>query len=133
MKGITNLTKDGSSALLYNDLSLVGNRRAQIYLVVPFLEKDRAKELGARFDPEMKAWYAPHCVDLWPFRKWWPAPLREEVERLNPQLKKQGKPKPNKRKQHPQSQFTSPSIAAAPQIEQYTPDKEDGEIDLPWD
>ena len=31
-----------------------------IYFDIPFENKDRAKSLGARFDFEIKAWYAPN-------------------------------------------------------------------------
>jgi len=33
-----------------------------IYFDIPFENKDRAKSLGARFDFEMKAWYAPNTT-----------------------------------------------------------------------
>ena len=33
-----------------------------IYFDVPFKCKDRAKSLGARFDFEVKAWYAPNTT-----------------------------------------------------------------------
>jgi len=33
-----------------------------IYFDVPFEYKDRAKSLGARFDFEVKAWYAPNTT-----------------------------------------------------------------------
>ena len=33
-----------------------------IYFDVPFEDKDRAKALGARFDSEVKAWYAPNTT-----------------------------------------------------------------------
>jgi hypothetical protein len=31
----------------------------KLYLNVPFMEKDVAKNLGARWDPQKKLWYAP--------------------------------------------------------------------------
>ena len=30
-----------------------------LYLNVPYIEKDEAKNLGARWDPQRKKWYAP--------------------------------------------------------------------------
>ena len=33
-----------------------------IYFDIPFEYKDRAKSLGARFDFEIKAWYAPNTT-----------------------------------------------------------------------
>lgn len=34
-----------------------------LYLEVPFKEKDEAKRLGARWDPNMKKWYV--CRNRW--------------------------------------------------------------------
>ncbi len=39
-------------------------------LKVPFKEKDEAKSLGARWDPEAKHWYVPEGVDVTTFGKW---------------------------------------------------------------
>lgn len=39
-------------------------------LAVPFEEKDRAKALGARWDPARRTWYAPPGRDLKPFARW---------------------------------------------------------------
>lgn len=39
-------------------------------LKVPFKEKDEAKSLGARWNPEGKHWYVPEGVDAAPFEKW---------------------------------------------------------------
>ena len=43
-----------------------------VYLHVPYLEKDRAKELGCKWDSSKKQWFsAPHnknlldCIELW--------------------------------------------------------------------
>ncbi|MFP5515692.1 MAG: DUF5710 domain-containing protein [Alphaproteobacteria bacterium] len=44
----------------------------RVYLAVPYAEKDEAKGLGARWDREQKAWYAPPGVDLAPLEKWRP-------------------------------------------------------------
>ena len=40
------------------------------YLNVPFAEKDDARELGARWDPDVKRWYAPEGIALHPFARW---------------------------------------------------------------
>jgi hypothetical protein len=42
------------------------------YLNVPYLEKDRAKKLGARWDPEKKRWYAENVENLFAFWDWMP-------------------------------------------------------------
>ena len=44
----------------------------RIDLCVPFLEKDEAKSLGARWDPTNKVWYAPEGKDPTLFKKWLP-------------------------------------------------------------
>jgi pantothenate kinase-related protein Tda10 len=43
---------------------------SNIALKVPFKEKDEAKSLGARWNPEGKHWYVPEGVDAAPFEKW---------------------------------------------------------------
>ncbi len=39
-------------------------------LKVPFNEKDQAKALGARWNPDGKHWYIPQGVETAPFEKW---------------------------------------------------------------
>lgn len=39
-------------------------------LAVPFAEKDMAKKLGARWNADLRSWYAPPGVDVAPFRRW---------------------------------------------------------------
>ena len=41
-----------------------------VYLEVPFPEKDRAKAAGARWDPCKIQWYAPPRTDLNPLQTW---------------------------------------------------------------
>ncbi|GAB3256874.1 DUF5710 domain-containing protein [Chitinimonas naiadis] len=41
-------------------------------LVVPFAEKDKAKKLGARWDPARKVWYVENVADLGAFAEWMP-------------------------------------------------------------
>ena len=57
-----------------------GNQRAVI-LDVPFAEKDEAKELGARWDPDIRKWFVPYGVDPRPFEKWMKSGAGVEVER----------------------------------------------------
>ena len=40
------------------------------FLNVPFIEKDAAKALGARFHGGRKAWYVPAGLELTPFARW---------------------------------------------------------------
>ncbi|MBV8401893.1 MAG: toprim domain-containing protein [Acetobacteraceae bacterium] len=48
-------------------------RDERTYLAVPFQEKDEAKQLGARWDGRLKAWYVPAGMDLAAFHPWLPA------------------------------------------------------------
>lgn len=50
----------------------VSSSSVQVYLVVPFAEKDEAKSLGARWDATKKSWYAPQNVDVTVFKRWLP-------------------------------------------------------------
>ena len=43
------------------------------YLAVPYAEKDDAKQLGAKWDRQAKAWYVPAGVDLEAFTAWLPS------------------------------------------------------------
>lgn len=45
----------------------------RLWLDVPFKEKDDAKRFGARWDPIVKRWYAPH-PGIAGLQKWAPAP-----------------------------------------------------------
>jgi phage/plasmid primase-like uncharacterized protein len=44
------------------------------WLAVPFADKDLARDAGARWDPEAKAWYVPETADLRRFERWTPKP-----------------------------------------------------------
>lgn len=46
---------------------------ARINLQVPFSEKDEAKRLGARWDPDKKVWYISEGMPITPFQNWLPA------------------------------------------------------------
>ena len=41
-----------------------------IVLNVPYAEKEEAKILGARWDPDLKKWFVPKGVEPKPFAKW---------------------------------------------------------------
>ena len=49
-------------------------------LDVPYLEKDEAKALGARWDHELKKWYVPPGVDLDDFKRWFPSEEEDELD-----------------------------------------------------
>lgn len=44
--------------------------QSRVDLAVPFAEKDQAKALGARWDPDVKRWYVPAGVDADAFERW---------------------------------------------------------------
>lgn len=46
------------------------SKSPQIFLVVPYSEKEEAKQLGARWDRKAKSWYVPASKDQEPFSKW---------------------------------------------------------------
>ena len=53
---------------------------SRIYLNVPFPAKERAKGLGARWDPLARKWYVSDKVQLGPFEEWLPVgTLRDPV------------------------------------------------------
>ena len=50
-------------------MDLFGNK---VYLDVPFSEKDMAKALGAKWDPNVRKWYCPEYLSWDTFAKWIP-------------------------------------------------------------
>src|SRR4051794_21421140 len=44
----------------------------RVDLAVPYVEKEDAKALGARWDTDRKVWYAPPGIDLDPLERWLP-------------------------------------------------------------
>ena len=44
----------------------------RVDLQVPFKEKDEARKIGAKWDPDNKTWYVPRGLNLKPFSKWIP-------------------------------------------------------------
>jgi putative DNA primase/helicase len=52
-------------------LKLIGNTlKENLYLNVPYNEKDEAKSLGAKWDREKQSWYIPEELDRLRFLKW---------------------------------------------------------------
>ncbi len=51
---------------------------SRVDLRVPFVEKDEAKQYGARFDWERKVWFVPPGIDLSLFSKWLQPEFAEE-------------------------------------------------------
>lgn len=48
------------------------NHSMRVYLAVPYEEKDKAKALGAKWDPRHRCWYATEGSELAPFERWLP-------------------------------------------------------------
>ena len=57
-----------------------------VYIEVPFYEKEEAKELGAKWDRSVKHWYVPQGVDLNLFEKWKKADIA--ANRINAEAEK---------------------------------------------
>lgn len=53
-----------------------GNKRAALFLKVPFSEKDQAKAAGAKWDAQARKWYVPQGMDIAPFSPWWPEDVK---------------------------------------------------------
>ena len=47
-----------------------GYAATRVYLVVPYVERDMAKALGARWDARQRCWYVAASVNLAPFERW---------------------------------------------------------------
>jgi putative DNA primase/helicase len=58
--------------LLLEEGQMLQATSERTYLVVPYEEKNEAKALGARWDTENKAWYAPAGVHLDSLKRWMP-------------------------------------------------------------
>jgi hypothetical protein len=43
----------------------------KLYLYVPFSQKEEAKELGAKYDPDLKLWYLPPVKDPLDVLQFW--------------------------------------------------------------
>jgi exodeoxyribonuclease VII large subunit len=50
------------------------------YLIVPFPEKDAAKQLGARWDGAVRAWYIPDGLDVDKFARW--LPVQQQIPQI---------------------------------------------------
>ncbi|MDN3525293.1 DUF5710 domain-containing protein [Halomonas sabkhae] len=53
---------------------------ARIDLDVPYSQKDEAKSLGARWDPQAKTWYIPDGAEVGQLARWLPIPNDFELE-----------------------------------------------------
>jgi len=47
-------------------------------LTVPFAQKEKAKALGARWDPQQRCWWIPSEIDPAPFARWIPFAISTE-------------------------------------------------------
>lgn len=58
---------------------------SNIPLKVTFKEKDEAKSLGARWNPEGKHWYVPEGIDASLFEKWIDGAVPQVAAKTTPQ------------------------------------------------
>lgn len=49
------------------------NLENAFYLAVPYAQRDQAKALGAKWNPDRKSWYVPAGRPTTPFKRWFPA------------------------------------------------------------
>lgn len=54
--------------------------REKTWLNVPYVEKDQAREAGARWDRKAKRWYAPAGTDLQPLQPWLSVPEKSRTQ-----------------------------------------------------
>ena len=57
----------------------------KVALRVPYADKDLAKRAGARWDREVKLWFAPAGTDLIPLARWIPRRAPEPVPTMSPE------------------------------------------------
>jgi len=55
---------------LYGNLTSSGENKDNLYIHVPYIEKDEVKNLGAKWDPIKKLWFIPYGLDKTLFKKW---------------------------------------------------------------
>lgn len=48
----------------------MNKKNERVILEVPYTEKDKVKNLGAWWDPEIKKWFVPNGKDSSQFKKW---------------------------------------------------------------
>jgi hypothetical protein len=93
----------------------VFNSSKIIYLDCPFIEKDRAKALGAKWDFSKKMWFIYDNMDPTPFAEWLPNSTTKPVQAT----KTKAKTKPVKEKAGTQKPRTNPNITTAVNTHNY--------------
>lgn len=58
-------------------LSMPNNQTERDYIYAPYEDKDKVKELGAKYDPDVKMWYVPEGIDKAKFSQWTTKPQAE--------------------------------------------------------
>ena len=54
--------------------------KAKVYLVCPFDDKEEAKQLGAKWEPNSKKWYITEDMNTSRFAKWLPQSTQPPLE-----------------------------------------------------
>lgn len=52
------------------------------YLQVPYKEKEIAKDLGAKWDPQERLWFIPNGIELKDFSRWLPQKVDGEQKQV---------------------------------------------------
>lgn len=75
----------------------------KIYLRVPYVEKDEAKRLGAKWDVARRTWFVENAENLEPFLKWMPEHMTRPHERGKPAVadERSSAPPPPRRSSEP--------------------------------
>ena len=75
----------------------------KIYLRVPYVEKDEAKRLGAKWDIARRTWFVENAENLAPFLKWMPEHMTRPHEREKPAVadERTSAPPPSRRRSEP--------------------------------
>ena len=58
------------------------DKGVNLYLEVPYIEKDIVKNLGAKWDPVKKKWFIQNNRNTEPFKQWLPSKKESEDENL---------------------------------------------------
>lgn len=80
------LVQPAAERLNMRDPEKSAMKQNRVNLVVPYRDKDQAKQAGARWDRAGGTWYAPAGVDLAPLTKWLPEnqPKQDAPVKLDP-------------------------------------------------
>lgn len=71
LRKVDTYTISGDEYEEYNRLKYFEKNNGYAYIDCPFSEKEKAKQMGAKFDLEKKKWYVPRGLSVQPFFEKW--------------------------------------------------------------